>query len=103
MTIDSLLAAIHLPPTYTEADRYRDFRAVFGSDRGERVMASFLREAGLLATIYDVDGEELVAPDPDEIQRRLGKRELALWLIGVLSTEPLDPLIEEDDDGYSDD
>ena len=101
MSAESLLQAVYLPPDYTEVDRYRDFKSVFEAPRADRVLAEILREAGLLASIYDHSATGPVAPDRDEIQRRLGKRELALWLVGVLTSEP--PPHEESDDGHGGD
>ena len=86
------------PGNYTEADRYRDFRAVFAGDRGTRVLTSVLHECGLLRSVYEMrigpDGPETGAAPTEEIMRRAGKREIGLWLLGVLHTEADPPMAE---------
>lgn len=89
---------IYPPTPYTEADRYRDFRAVFGGDRGARVLTAMLHECGLLRSVYEMhvgaDGPTTGAASADEIMRRTGKREIGLWLLGVLHTEADTPMGE---------
>ena len=86
------------PGNYTEADRYRDFRAVFAGDRGARVLTAVLHECGLLRSIYDMhlgpEGPAASAAPADEIMRRAGKREIGLWLLGVLYTEAEAPTVD---------
>ena len=90
------------PGNYTEADRYRDFRAVFAGDRGQRVLAGILTRCGLLRSAYQVEmtaeGPVTAAADADEIMRRAGEREVGLWLLGVLHTEP-EPQVDDERDG----
>lgn len=70
--------------SYTKKDRYRDFRQVFNTEPGRRVLAQIIDEA---------EGIPIVESEVDNTHRvsfRLGKRSLGLWIVRVLNAEPLD-------------
>lgn len=69
---------------YTRADRYRDFHAVFFGDalpeQKERVLFQILAES-------DVMGDP-VGLDPHDTYRRLGRREVGVNLLAILTAPP---------------
>lgn len=69
---------------YTRADRYRDFQAVFFGDarpeQKERVLFQILAES-------DTMGDP-VGSDPYDTYRRLGRREVGINLLAILTTPP---------------
>lgn len=69
---------------YTKKDRYRDFRQVFSSEAGKRVLSQIIAESEGLPVV------ESEASDTHRISFRLGKRSLGLWIVRVLNAEPLD-------------
>ena len=79
-----------LPPTkvgydgYTRVDRYRDFQAVFFGDASatqkERVLFQILEESAIMG--------DPVGSDPHDTYRRLGRREVGVNLLAILTTPP---------------
>jgi len=69
---------------YTKMDRYRDFRRVFNSDEGKRVLSQIIGESEGLPII-----ENEVA-DTHKMAFRAGKRSVGLWIVQVLNAEPLE-------------
>ena len=68
---------------YTKADRYRDFRAVFATESGRRVLAQLIDHCeGLPIVEKEVSDTHLTA-------YRMGQREPGLWIVRVLNAEPL--------------
>lgn len=69
---------------YTRAQRYRDFQAVFFGDASpeqkERVLFQILAES-------DTMGDP-VGLDPYDTYRRLGRREVGINLLALLTTPP---------------
>jgi len=69
---------------YTKADRYRDFRAVFFGEASaiqkERVLYQILAES-------DIMGDP-IGPDTHDTYRRLGRREVGVNLLAILTNEP---------------
>ena len=73
------------PGNYTEADRYRDFRAVFFGEstplQGRRVLWQILEWCRLFRPVS--------APgDPHETYRRDGERNIGLKIFMTLNAEP---------------
>ena len=68
---------------YTKADRYRDFRAVFFGEASaiqkERVLYQILAES-------DIMGDP-IGPDTHDTYRRLGRREVGVNLLAILTNE----------------
>lgn len=69
---------------YRKADRYRDFRQVFNSDAGKRVLAQIIDNAeGLPILEHEVS-------DTHKMAYRAGQRSVALWIVKTLKAEPLE-------------
>lgn len=68
---------------YKKMDRYRDFRQVFNTDSGKRVLAQIIDECEGLPII------EKEVSDTHKMAFRAGKRNVALWITQVLNAEPL--------------
>lgn len=68
---------------YTKKDRYRDFRQVFSTEQGKRVLSQIINEAEGVPIV------ESEASDTHKVAFRLGKRSLGLWIVRVLNAEPL--------------
>jgi hypothetical protein len=67
---------------YSDRDRYADYRAVFGTPQGKRVLADILRECHFWVS---TDRGE----DTHATAFLNGKRDLGLWLADVVATEPV--------------
>ena len=85
---------------YTRADRYRDFQAVFFGEaetlQKERVLFQILAESD---TMGDPVGSDLY-----DTYRRLGRREVGLNVLAILTTPPPPgdqnvPMTENEDNG----
>lgn len=70
--------------SYTKKDRAQDFRAVFNSPAGRRVLAQIISECeGPLLTESDVSDTHATA-------YRAGKRYPGLWIVKQLNAVPLE-------------
>lgn len=69
---------------YTKKDRYRDFKRVFATDEGRRVLSQIIDEAEGVPIV------ENEVSDTHRVSYRLGRRSLGLWIVRVLNAEPLD-------------
>ena len=79
--LDDLRAAT-LGDSYGRLDRYRDFRAVFGTEQGKRVLWELLG----WCRIYQI----YRGHDTTEIFRREGRRNIGLRLLATMNEEPVD-------------
>ena len=73
---------------YTEMDRYRDYRAVFFTGdatdlQRERVLYQIMALAGVAQPIDDGP-----SPDPRRAYRALGRRDVGLDIMKILTIEP---------------
>ncbi len=68
-------------PERTEADRRADFRAVFGTDQGQRVLLDLMKIARVI--------EPVQADDPIALQRSDGMRGLLYVILRYLTAEAL--------------
>lgn len=68
---------------YRKADRFKEFREVFMSDAGKRVLSQIITEAEGLPVI------ESDVSDHAKLAYRSGKRSLGLWIVQVLQAIPL--------------
>ena len=71
---------------YSKMDRYRDFRSVFGSEAGKRVLAQLVERA---------EGKPILETEVTETQvmaYRAGQRSIGLWVVQVLQAEPLEEI-----------
>ena len=68
---------------YRKADRFKDFREVFSTDAGKRVLSQLINEAEGLPII------ENEASDHAKMAFRSGKRSLGQWLVHILQAIPL--------------
>lgn len=69
---------------YTKKDRFRDFRKVFSTPEGRRVLAQIIAEA---------EGKPIVEADtekPNVLAFRAGSRFLGHWIVKQLNAEPLE-------------
>lgn len=74
--------ATHAGP-YTKFDRYRDFRRVFGTDEGRRVLAQIVNHCeGPILTQAEIHNHA-------DLSFRAGQREPGQWIVHVLNAEPL--------------
>ena len=71
------LARDHLGPDYGAAERRRDFRSVFATPAGRRVLWSLLDWCGLFRPVA-------VKGDPYETYHRDGRRDIGLRIIRTL-------------------
>lgn len=81
---------------YSREDRYRDFRAVFNTDAGRRVLAQIVREAeGLPVSRRD-------AADHAGLAYGAGKRWMGQWIVKAINELGSDIVIDRgDQDGNS--
>lgn len=79
---ESLLRA-RLGEGYGPVERYRDFRQVFASPAGRRVLWQILEWAHLFRPVA-------VRGDSAETYRRDGERNIGLRILATLNAEPLD-------------
>lgn len=70
--------------SYSKKDRFRDFKAVFGSEAGGRVLQSILAETEGLPIIEE-DAESHA-----KLAYRAGKRSVGLWIVKTLNKEPFE-------------
>lgn len=84
----SAFADLPQPGQYTAMDRYQDFRRVFlGSEEGKRV----LRELLAWGHCFRPSVPAAAGPiDPYAVVRNEGERNIALRLLKVVNTEPVD-------------
>lgn len=69
-------------PRYSKKDRYRDFRSVFGTEAGKRVLTQIIAESDKPVLDTELQAELMAY--------RAGKRSIGLWLVKVLNAEPLE-------------
>lgn len=90
--VESLLVAMANRPNpgqYTAIDKYRDFRAVFGTEQGRRVLYEILAWGHMFRPSI------LGAPiDPYLTHVHEGERNIALRLLNTISKEPVTPPTE---------
>lgn len=79
---ESLMRA-RLGEGYGPVERYRDFRQVFASPAGRRVLWQILEWAHLFRPVA-------VRGDSNETYRRDGERNVGLRILATLNAEPLD-------------
>lgn len=65
-------------------EKYRDYRAVFGTEQGNRVLHDILVQAGVNVDMHPSPGPI----DPYKTHYDLGKRGLAMTIIGIINKEP---------------
>lgn len=86
MTDSDLLEALTSFPSqqnYTPKDRYHDFRRIFTSDEGKRVLREILSWGGMFRP--SVIGNPV---DPYRMAIREGERNMALRLLAAIYNEP---------------
>ena len=77
------LAAAQLGAGYGAAERRRDFRSVFATPAGRRVLWTLFDWCGLYRPVA-------VKGDPYETYHRDGRRDIGLRILKALDTEPLE-------------
>ena len=80
-----LLAELPSRAGYSPTDRYRDFRKVFGTDEGKRVLGEIIDWGRLLRS--PLLGNPI---DSHAMAIAFGERNMALKLMAAVYTEPLD-------------
>ena len=83
--LSELLLTLPAREGYTPVDRYRDFRKVFGTDEGKRVLSEILSWGRILRV--PVLGKPI---DPYAMAVAFGERNLALKLMAAVNIEPPD-------------
>ena len=63
------------------AELIADYRTVFGTPSGQRVLADIARRAGVMQTSFNGDG-------PDATAFREGRRRMALEIIETINADP---------------
>ena len=82
MTIPRLVGD-PVPAGYDAADRYRDFRrALADTAEGRHVLSQILARCRVWERSY-------VPGDTHETARREGMRDVGLWVLGILETDPV--------------
>lgn len=73
---------------YTEIDRYRDFRKVFSTPEGKRVLSQIMEMTHIYAP--SVPEPEVLggAPNPNLTYFREGERNVGLRIIATMNAEP---------------
>ena len=84
--IDALTA---LPADYGPVDQYRDFRRVFATADGQRVLKVIMRLSGVLS--MQVNPADPVTPSPEHTQWQAGAREVGLSILQILQNDPNNP------------
>ena len=79
------LAALPSEEGYSPIERYRDFRKVFGTDEGKRVLREILSWGRMFRS--PVLGKPI---DPYSMAVAFGERNMALKLMATVHTEPTD-------------
>lgn len=69
---------------YTKTDRYRDFRAVFATPEGRKVLAQIIDYCEG-APVIEAD-----VSDTHGLAFKAGKRNVGLWMVQTLNAEPLE-------------
>ena len=82
--LDSL-AALPSQDGFSPVDRYRDFRKVFGTDEGKRVLREILSWGRMFRA--PVLGKPI---DPYAMAVAFGERNIALKLMAAVYTQPTD-------------
>ena len=77
---ERMAAALPTAP-YSALDRYRDFRRLFETDQGQRVLAQIMSRCQVWERSY-AEG------DTHETARREGMRDVGLWIMEIMNTEP---------------
>lgn len=88
MSQEDLLDMLESLPSqegYTPTDRYRDFKKVFGTDEGKRVLREILSWGRMFRS--PVLGKPI---DPHAMAVAFGERNMALKLLATVHTEPPD-------------
>jgi hypothetical protein len=80
-----MLASLPMQEGNTPMDRYRDFKKVFGTDEGKRVMLEILSWGRMFRS--PVLGKPI---DPYAMAVAFGERNIALKLLATVHTEPKD-------------
>jgi hypothetical protein len=75
------------PKGYTDRNRLQDYRMVFGSVEGQRVLNDLISQAGVLGVITPGD---TVVVDPNLISFRDGQRNLVLLILHYMNLKPSD-------------
>lgn len=78
-----LLATIPSKDGYPPMERYRDFRKLFGTDEGKRVLGEILSWGRILST--PVLGRPI---DPYAMAIAFGERNMALKIMAAVHVEP---------------
>lgn len=79
------LAALPSQDGYSPIERYRDFRKVFGTDEGKRVLREILSWGRMFRA--PILGKPI---DPYAMAVAFGERNMALKLMATIYTEPVD-------------
>ena len=79
------LASLPSPEGYSPVERYRDFRKVFGTDEGKRVLREILSWGRMFRS--PVLGKPI---DPYAMAVAFGERNMALKLMATVHTGPVD-------------
>lgn len=80
-----MLASLPAQEGYTSMDRFRDFKKVFGSIEGKRVLLELLSWGRMFRS--PVLGKPI---DPYAMAVAFGERNIALKLLSAIHTEPVD-------------
>lgn len=75
------LTPVQLGASYTRMDRYRDFRRVFGTEDGKRVLWQIFEWTHMFRPI--------AVKDPHDTYRRDGERNIGLKILAMMNAEPL--------------
>lgn len=78
-----MLASLPSQEGYTPMDRYRDFRKVFGSDEGKRVLREILSWGRMFRA--PLLGKPI---DPYAMAVAFGEKNIALKLLATVHSEP---------------
>lgn len=76
-----------LGENYTRREMHKDFREVFGTERGRRVLGHIHRMAGLTAALTKIDGMTTA----DNLLMHEGRRALALEIMVHIASVQGDP------------
>ena len=75
-------------PLWSARAKYRDYRELFGSAAGKRVLADLIRRGHVLGPTTAHAGDGILTAL--ETARREGERGVALYILGILSWTPED-------------
>lgn len=83
---------VHFGETYTETDRYRDYRRTFlDTPHGRRVLHELIEQGHVFTST-------LVPGAPDLTQNNEGQRSMVLDILAVLNSEPAPLEVETEKD-----